>query len=129
MTASAIRLLVDRPLAHLGEGLVQGRLRDLLQLLADGDGKVGHLSGRFVTRLGALGFRPSATVIVTATTATFGRHHAWFGLNLQSAVDFETPARNNQVACLQTVSDEVVIAGPGTKDDLATFECWVFGVR
>ena len=64
-------------------------------------------------------------MIVASSAAALGCHHARLGLNLNLAVDLEGAGRNDQLAFLQPVLDEVVIFRAWTEHDFSALEGWL----
>ena len=53
---------------------------------------------------------PASSVVVSAASAPFRRHHARLGLDLDFGVDLEVALRDNQFAFIQAVQNEIVAA-------------------
>ena len=48
------------------------------------------------------------------------RHHAGLSQDLQGAVNFELAVSDDPLTFLQSAFDEIIVAGPGAQDDLAS---------
>ena len=71
------------------------------------------------------GLRRTVAVVVRPTTASFGRHHAGPGLNLNFRVDFEVALPHDHLAFFEPLPHQIEIAGSWSQHNLAALKRWL----